>query len=74
MECKIKETVFDLIEKHSLDQLKAMKAEIDPVVWIMGVAIPGSEEAEKQKETMMLMSRCVNMAIAFVNDSNKNQC
>ena len=71
MECKIKETVFDLIEKHSLDELKTMKDIL--AVWIVSL-IPGGEEAEKQKEAMMLMSRCVNMAIAFVNDSNKNQC
>ena len=71
--CAIKELVFKLIEDNTKEELEAMLKKYEPSETLYQVLIPTSDEQTKKKEEMLVLVRCIRMAIAYLNDTEQNE-
>lgn len=70
MDCKIQNMVFQLIEEHSLEDLRGMSKDMKGILSIMSIAIPSGDEAQQKHEKFRLMDRLIDMAIAYIEESS----
>ncbi len=71
MKCKIKNKVFQLIEKHSMDELKKMLRATKSMLTVMSFAIPSGEDAEEKRENLKALKSCLEVAIGCIEEYSK---
>ena len=67
-QCDTATAVFNLIENLTIEQMKEHKKALEPMMMIFKMATPADESAQKQRQKVMFMDRCLTLAIAYLED------
>tara|TARA_Y100000401_G_scaffold52847_1_gene41482 strand:+ start:1150 stop:1425 length:276 start_codon:yes stop_codon:yes gene_type:complete len=71
--CSIKELVLDLVLDFTKSELQTMLRDFKPIEVLCHTQVPESQVGRIFKAETMLYVRCLRMAIAYLEESEKNE-
>ena len=72
MKCEMQRIVFDLLEQFTKEELEEKLEKTSLLAFILRMSTPADEKGEIQKQEVLIFENCLEIAIAYLEDS-KNQ-